>query len=272
MKEKLYTIPLNDAVAAADECPFCFVEREVEQDLLDYVLGAGSSYMESDVRDATDREGFCRRHLKQMFDYGNTLGNGWIMKTHYLRLRGEMEAVFAKYAPDGDNRPAKVRPSLFSRSGPLTGSVNPDKTNRLPDPVNPLARWVRGKEDSCYICKRFNETFARYMDTFFHMYKNDPAFREKIAQSKGFCLSHFGGLCEAAESKLNENEKRDFYPAMCRLMSENMERLAGDVAWLVEKFDYRNHEADWRDSRDAIQRGMQKLRGGYPADPPYGGS
>ena len=43
MKEKLYTIPLNDAVNAQDECPFCFIERAVEQDLMDFVLGAGSS-------------------------------------------------------------------------------------------------------------------------------------------------------------------------------------------------------------------------------------
>ena len=39
MKEKLYTIPLNDAINAQDECPFCFIERNVEQDLLDFVLG-----------------------------------------------------------------------------------------------------------------------------------------------------------------------------------------------------------------------------------------
>ena len=38
MKEQLYTIPLNDAVNAGDECPFCFIERSVEQDLLDFVL------------------------------------------------------------------------------------------------------------------------------------------------------------------------------------------------------------------------------------------
>ena len=62
MKEKLYTIPLNDAVNANDECPFCFVEREVEQGLLDFCLGSGSSYMVTDVRDITDREGFCRAH------------------------------------------------------------------------------------------------------------------------------------------------------------------------------------------------------------------
>ena len=36
MKEKLYTIPLNDAVNANDECPFCFIERELEQNSLDF--------------------------------------------------------------------------------------------------------------------------------------------------------------------------------------------------------------------------------------------
>ena len=56
---------------------------------------------------------------------------------------------------------------------------------------------------------------------------------------------------------------------MIQLMKTNMERLQEDVSWLVEKFDYRNKDADWKNSRDAIQRGMQKLKGGYPADPVY---
>ena len=41
-----------------------------------------------------------------------------------------------------------------------------------------------------------------------------------------------------------------------------------DVNWLIEKFDYRNADADWKNSKDAVQRGMQKIKGGYPADPP----
>ena len=69
MKEKLYTIPMNDAVNAKDECPFCYVERDVEQDLLDLVLGSGSSYMEADMRENTDKEGFCRYHFKKLFEY-----------------------------------------------------------------------------------------------------------------------------------------------------------------------------------------------------------
>ncbi len=52
-------------------------------------------------------------------------------------------------------------------------------------------------------------------------------------------------------------------------MEKNLARLHEDVAWLVEKYDYRNKDADWKNSRDAIQRAMQKLKGGYPADAPY---
>ena len=66
MKEQLYTIPLNDAFAADDECPFCYIEQKVEQDLLDFTLGSGSSYMESDIRDMTDKAGFCRYHFQKI--------------------------------------------------------------------------------------------------------------------------------------------------------------------------------------------------------------
>ncbi len=249
MSEKLYTIPLNDAINADDECPFCFIERDVEQDLLDFVLGSCSSYMESDVREATDKEGFCRTHFKKMFDYGNTLGNGWILKTHYERMIREMNEQFKSFTPSKSTLMGKFKKN----------------TER----VNPIGIWAEEKESSCYICTRFTDTYERYLDTFFVMYKKDSAFREKIQNSKGFCLKHFGDLCEASEQKLSDKEKKDFYPEMFKLMTTNMERMSADVSWLVEKFDYRNHNADWKNSKDAIQRGMQKLKGSYPADPVY---
>ena len=101
------------------------------------------------------------------------------------------------------------------------------------------------------------------------MYKNYEAFKKKILEGKGFCLQHFGDICEASETRLNDKEKKDFYPAMFELMEKNMERIQEDVSWLIDKFDYRNKDADWKNSRDAVQRGMQKLKGGYPADPVY---
>ncbi len=249
MKEKLYTIPLNDAVNAGDECPFCFIERAVEQDAIDFVLGSGSSYMESDVREATDKAGFCREHFKKMFDYGNTLGNGWILKTHYMQVNREMKEEFKKFTPSKSTLMGKFKKN----------------TER----VNPIGMWVQEKEKSCYICNRFADTYERYLDTFFHMYKTDGDFRRRIHESKGFCLHHFGDLCEGAENRLSDKEKKEFYPAMFDLMEKNMARLQEDVTWLVDKFDYRNKDADWENSKDAIQRGMQKLKGGYPADPVY---
>ncbi len=249
MKETLYTIPLNDALNADDECPFCFIEREVEQDLLDFVLGSGSSYMESDVRGATDKAGFCREHFKKMFDYGNTLGNGWILKTHYVQMNKEMQEQFQKFAPS---------------KKPLMG-----RNKKGAERTNPISAWIEEKEKSCYVCNRFADTYERYMDTFFFMHKKDDDFRRRVLSGKGFCLHHFGDICESADIRLNDKEKKEFYSAMFDLMRRNMERLGEDVSWLVEKFDYRNKDADWKNSKDAVQRGMQKLKGGYPADPVY---
>ena len=249
MKEQLYTIPLNEAVDANDECPFCFVERAIEQDLMDFCLGSCSSYMEADVREATDKAGFCRTHFQKMFDYGNTLGNAWILKTHYLRMIREMKQQFSSFKPGHTS----LRDRLLKNA----------------ESKNPIGMWVEEKEASCYICKSFRDTYERYVDTFFYMFRQDEAFREKIKNSKGFCLPHFGDLVNGADDKLSDREKQEFYDILLPLMEENMERLSEDVAWMVEKFDYRNKDADWKNSKDAIQRGMQKLKGGYPADPPY---
>ena len=135
--------------------------------------------------------------------------------------------------------------------------------------TNPIGVWVEEKEKSCYVCNRFADTYERYMDTFFYLFKKDEEFRSKIKNGKGFCLHHMGDLCEAAESRLSDKEKQEFFPMIFELMEKNMARLQEDVSWMVEKFDYRNKDADWKDSKDAVQRGMQKLKGGYPADPPY---
>lgn len=249
MKEKLYTIPLNDAVNADDECPFCFIERKLEQDSLNFVLGNGSSYMESDIREQTDKAGFCRIHMKKMFDYGNTLGNALILQTHHRKIRSEMKKEFDGFAPK--------KSSVFK----AFRHSDSDK--------NSIAVWAKEKDASCFICQSISDTFHHYMETFFVLYRRDKEFRDKILSGKGFCLHHFGILCENADKYLNDKEKSDFYEDMFELMNKNFQRVEEDIVWLSDKFDYRNKDADWKNSKDALQRGMQKLHGGYPADAPY---
>ena len=143
-----------------------------------------------------------------------------------------------------------------------------DKLRKIA-PKNSVADWVQKKESTCYICDRFQKEYERYLDTFFYLYEKDPDFKARIAKSKGFCLHHFGELCSSADTRLSEKEKETFFPEIFEIMQKNMARMSADVDWLIEKFDYQNKDADWKNSKDAIQRGMQNIRGGYPADPVY---
>ncbi len=250
MKERLYNIPINDAVNAGCECPLCYIERQIEQDMMDFVLGSGSSYMESDIREQTDRAGFCRAHFKKMYDYGNTLGNAWIMKTHMKRINEEAASAFAGYKP---------------RANGLSSVFKKDNGSSL----NSVTKWVRERENNCYICNGFKDHYDRYMKTFFEMFDKDPDFAERVIQGKGFCLPHFADMLEYSGEHLSEERQRKFADKLIPVMKERMEKLYGDVSWLIEKFDYRNKDADWGDSREALQNCMQKLKGGFPADPVY---
>ena len=248
MKEKLYNIPINDAVNAADECPFCNIERSIEQDLMDFVLGSESSYMESDIREKTDKAGFCRRHFKNMYDYGNTLGNAWIMKTHFKRVSEEMKAAMKQFSPE------------------KTGSML--KRSRVKG-ANSVSAWIYSSEDTCFICNSFKDHYDRYMRSFFDMYLKDEDFSKRVKEGKGFCLPHFADLLDYASANLSKDRQKAFADSFFPVMEKNFERLYEDVSWLVEKFDYKNKDADWKNSRDALQNCMQKLKGGYPADPVY---
>ena len=68
---------------------------------------------------------------------------------------------------------------------------------------------------------------------------------------------------------MSDKEKQSFYDTLFSLMTANLQRVTEDLEWFCDKFDFRNKDADWKNSRDAIQRGMQKAAGGYPADPIY---
>ena len=108
----------------------------------------------------------------------------------------------------------------------------------------------------------------RYYTTFFYMIKNSE-FREKVEKAKGYCMPHFARLLEVAQEKLPNGQIEWFYNTILPQMRENLGRVQGDLDWFIDKFDYRNASAPWKNSKDAVSRSMQKLKGGYPADAPY---
>ncbi len=254
MKETLYTIPLTDAFLADDECPFCNIERKLEHDALDYILGSASAYMQSDIREQTNKLGFCRRHYKDMFQYGNALGNAIMLTSYFAELNEQFQKKLSNTAPQ--------KPTLFSRF--KKDSASDDETEETA-----LTTWIRKRERDCFICRQQSETYKRYLDTFFLMVRTDSEFYSIMKKSKGFCLHHFAQIIDMAGKKLSGRTLEDFYSDIYHLMKENMNRIEADVNWFVEKFDYRNRDADWKTSRDAVPRAMQKIAGGYPADSYY---
>ena len=211
------------------------------------MVGHGASYMEPDVRGATDAKGFCPQHLKKLHEYGNTLGCALILQTHYAGLLEEFQAEAAAFA--------------MPEKKPLFGKrKSVDKT--------PYWKRLQEKNCRCYLCDKNEYNMGRYYDTFFALLK-EPDFREKVEKSKGFCMKHFAAVMEQAEEKLPNAQREWFYPVIMKLMEENLVRVKEDLDWFVGMFDYRMQGADWKNSKDAVRRTMQKLRGGYPADPPY---
>ena len=121
MKEVLYTIPVNEGFEADDECPFCFMERAEEERALRYVAGNAANYMETTVRAATARVGFCTHHMKSLYDFGNSLG----------------AALLLQWGIVDNNDPflygEKLREYLLSGAKRLPGEEYP----------NPLTGWGR---------------------------------------------------------------------------------------------------------------------------------
>ena len=246
MREQIDTIPVSEAFDEGDECPFCILARKAEQSAIRYVIGPGASYMEPDVRGVTDEKGFCREHMKKLYDYGNMLGCALILQTHYA-------GVLEQFKKDAESFGQPPKKSLFGKK--------PTATDRW---------WQRlqEKEQSCCLCERNEYNMARYYHTFFAMLK-ELEFRKKVESSKGFCMRHFAKVMQTAEEALPNALQDWFYPTIFSLMEQNLTRVKEDLDRFVGMFDYRQAGADRKNSRDAVARTIQKIKGIYPADPPY---
>lgn len=251
MKDTIYTIPLTDAFKAADECPFCFITRKLEQDAISFILGC--AYMEDDIREVTDRMGFCKEHYKKMYDYGNRLGMALMLHTHYIKLQKELKSEIEHFMPSSSG--------FLSKFKKTKGTDSTSKNN--------ITSWTNKQDQTCYVCDSVKKNYDRYMDTFFYLITHNEDFKKLFIDCKGFCVSHFGDIMHAAESKLSDKQKEEFYPILFKMMEEHLKRIERDISWFIDKYDYRNNDADWKNSKDAIPRGIQKLAGIYVQDPPF---
>ena len=68
-------------------------------------------------------------------------------------------------------------------------------------------------------------------------------------------------MLELSGGKLRGPRRGEFCDLIVSLLKDNLKRIEGEVLWFTQKFDYRNQNADWGNSRDALPRGIQKMTG-----------
>ena len=238
MAQHIDTAPVWEAYKDIGECPLCTLESHCEQNYVDGCLGG--AVMEKSSRIETNEKGFCSDHLKMMYDARNRLGISLMAHTHLLtivkKMRENAQAL---------QREASGGSALFKRKSD----------------VGPAVSDARALSCGCVVCERMRLAIDRYEETILYMWKHESAFRETFSASKGFCLKHYGEMAECAMRDLSGKDRREFLQSLSEIELKSLDVLEKDIEWFTLKFDYRNQDKPWGNSRDATKRTLNKLRG-----------
>ena len=226
MPETIYTIPINEAFdkvisEQSCACPFCSLERDLEFNELDLILGA--SMMEPDIRQKTNKSGFCPDHFRKMMTRGKRLPLALMLESHLNELYG----------------------SLTKKDTP----VSPDKA----------VKRIGELRSSCYVCDRMNYYYTKIMSNAVYMWSQDDGFRQKLKGAKSVCMKHFCDLVTVGSKELSKKQFPDFYADLGSVFAPYFKELCADVSWFCKKFDYRYQDEPWNNSKDAVERAVSFL-------------
>lgn len=247
MRYHIDTIPVWDAQKLDGECLFCALERKTE--LNEAARYLGGSVMEPDIRVKVNQKGFCRKHHAMLFDMKNRLGHALMLESHTAETRENMKKTFEQMRRSArEIASASLKDKMEGRSRAAKEALRRE------------AEVLTRLELKCIMCESISENMDRYLHTFFHLYRNDTEFRNAFLAGKGLCLPHLGRILSMAADELPARELPDFTDKLCALETESLDRIQEDISWFIRKFDYRFEKESWKNSRDAVERTVNKLR------------
>ena len=248
MRYHIDTIPVWDAIKLDGECFLCALHRKVELGEAERCLGA--SVMEPDARIQVNERGFCQHHQRMLFSMENRLGHALMLESHVAETRSRTQKTFPAL-----QKAAKA----YSDASLLTRATSKGQSARRA--YEEQARALSALSHTCIMCDHITENMERYLRTFFHLYKTDTEFRRRFGECKGVCLPHAARLLALAPDELPAKELSAFADLLCNLETANLDRIQEDVSWFIKKFDYRYEDEPWKNSQDAVERTVNKLRG-----------
>ena len=250
MKYHLDTIPVWDAYHEESECPFCILRDNSEKAYVDFFLGG--SVMEPDTRIEVNDKGFCPHHNELLYLAQNRLGLALMTHTHILETIKKLKKKSEELEKAAEN-PGKGL-GLFRKK-----SEEPN-LNRVSQNVG---NWLEGHMNQCIICDRLQNAMNQFAYTFIHLWGHDKEFRKVFNNSKGFCFSHLPLVLDMAAEGLNRSKQAEFLKELLPMQMNNLDRLEKELFWFTQKFDHKNQDKPWGNSKDALPRTLQKLTGKY---------
>lgn len=236
MRYHIDTIPVWEAMEKETACPLCALYQKCEETEIDRSLGG--SVMEPDARIRVNERGICCKHHQQLFMMQNRLGHALLVDSHSKEHLKKLDKLVPAPVP---------KKSLFG------GNKNAS--------ILPLAEALESLSTSCVICEDIDSHMQRYMYTFLHLWKTDIKFRKTWEASKGMCLPHAAEMLRHASKRLNTAQQAEFAQSLLALVKSNLAEDEKDLEWFTLKFDYRNQAKPWGNSRNALERTINRLRG-----------
>lgn len=212
MKERIYSIPLTEALEETHRCILCTLEKKLEEQAVEYFLGP--SMMEPDSREITNKKGFCKRHMTKLFDKKNRLSLALMLETHVKEL--EKSLAMPK------------RAGLFSKESP----------SKL------LSDGIYQKIESCALCDKLNLQMRCAAENLSYLWDKEEDFRKMFENSEGLCLEHMALAAKACEGEISGKKKEEFLSMLIEKQKSKLSTLYDDLHSFTLSFDYRNADKE----------------------------
>lgn len=211
--------------------------------------------MEPDSRIETNRTGFCSTHFAKLYNLQqNRLPLALVIDTHMSEQIKALEDIYKKH--EGVLLKETEKGLFNSALDTMKG-----KKSTITKTIKELLEMLETLESTCAVCDRVNNNMDRLIDNTIYLYTKEPDFKEKFHASKGFCLKHLKMLLIKGKKEFSQPSQGEFLLSFLPMEIEMLKRVLGDVNHFIKMFDYLNKEADWKNSRDAIPRSIEKIVG-----------
>ena len=236
MQYHLDTIPVWEAMEQHNECPLCVLSRKAEATEIERSLGG--SVMEPESRIRVNEQGICRMHHHSLFLQQNRLGHALLTDSHAKEVLKKLSIL----------TPTATKNKLFFRKSAAS-------------PTTWLAQKLESLIRGCVICEAIETHVNRYLYTFIYLWKKDSKFKALWESSKAICIPHAIQLLRSAAKQLSPEQEEAFAQSLLSLLQSALCTDEKDLEWFTLKFDYRNQDKPWGNSKDALERTVNLLRG-----------